>query len=48
MPGLLDFITDRYVKAKSTLREPSTFAERAMKDSSKIRQEKEKYKNKIR
>lgn len=43
---MLDFVTDRYVRAKSAIREYPP-AGGFMKDSSKVRQEKEKYRNKV-
>lgn len=46
MPGLLDFVTDRYVRAKSALKEYPQ-ADRLMKDSSKIRQDKDRYRNRV-
>jgi hypothetical protein len=39
---------DRFVKPKSVLKEQQPSTGRNMKDSSKIRQEKENYRNKVR
>ena len=45
-PGFLDFVTDRYVQAKSAFKD-NRKTDQFMKDSSKIRIEKEKYRNKV-
>jgi hypothetical protein len=40
VPGVLDFITDRYVKMKSSVKVGGVANTPSMKSSSKIRQEK--------
>ena len=44
MIGIMDFVTDRCVRAKSAIPQPQEYP---MKDSSKLRQEKERYRNRV-
>ena len=46
-PGFLDFVADRYVQAKSAMKDHRNKNDLLMMDSSKIRGEKEKYRNKV-